>query len=226
MLNLRKDMNVYEKIQAFEEQTKLEFTPFYYKPVFYKCLYKKRFYYSFMKKMKSKINYIKFLFFILTLVIAYLIFYERDLDYIHKFISSIGYFGIFLVGGLYTYGFTSAPATAFLLLLAADNNIFLGALVGGLGSLIADIFLFKTINYSFKEEIKFATKKRKRYLTFLPKYIFTILGAIIIASPLPDELGISLLAFDNNLSFRDFSIISYILNTIGIFFVLLIGKSI
>ena len=32
-------------------------------------------------------------------------------------------------------------------------NIFLGALIGGLGSLIADILLFKTINYSFREEI-------------------------------------------------------------------------
>ena len=221
-------MNVYEKIQAFEEQTKLLFILSHYKPFvfFYKCLYKKSFYYSLMKKMEFKINYMKFIFFILALIIAYLIFYERNLDYLHKFISSIGYFGIFLAGILYTYGFTSPPATILLLLLAADKNIFLGALIGGLGSLIADILLFKTINYSFREEIKFVAKKRKKYLTFLPKYIFTILGALIIASPLPDELGISLLAFDKNLSIKNLSIISYILNTIGIFFILLIGKSI
>ena len=179
-----------------------------------------------MKKRKSKINSMKFVFFVLALIIAYLIFYERNLDYINKFISSIGYFGIFLAGVLYAYGFTSPPATALLLLLAADKNIFLGALIGGLGSLVADMFIFKTINYSFRQEIKFATMERKKYLSFLPKYVFTILGALIIASPLPDELGVSLLAFDKNLSIKYFSVISYILNTLGIFFILLIGKSI
>jgi uncharacterized membrane protein YdjX (TVP38/TMEM64 family) len=178
-----------------------------------------------VKKRKLKINYLKFVLFIIALFLAYFIFYERNLSAVHKFISSIGYFGTFFAGMLYTYGFTSPPATAIILLLAEEQNVILASLIGGFGALLNDIIIFKTINYSFKEEINFLLKGKK-YLNFLPKYVFTILGALIIASPLPDELGISLMVFDKNLLMKNFLLISYILNTIGIFIILLIGKSI
>ena len=41
------------------------------------------------------------------------------------------------------------------------------------------------------------------------------LGAIIIASPLPDELGLVMLG-DSKLKYREIAIISYVLNTAGI----------
>jgi len=178
-----------------------------------------------VKKRKLKINYLKFGLFIIALFLAYIIFYERNLSSVHKFVSSIGYFGTFFAGMLYTYGFTSPPATAIILLLAEEQNIFLASLIGGFGALLSDLLIFKTINYSFKEEIRYLLKGKK-HLNFLPKYFFTILGALIIASPLPDELGISLMVFDKKLLKKNFFLIPYILNTIGIFIILLIGKSI
>ncbi len=179
-----------------------------------------------MKKGKLKINYLKFVLFIIALIFAYVLFYERNLGPIHEFISSVGYFGTFFAGILYTYGFTSPPATALLLLLAEQQNPILAALLGGLGSLFSDIFIFKTIKYSFKEEIKLFAKERKKSLKFIPNYLLTILGALIIASPLPDELGISLFAFNKKISTKNLLLMSYSLNTIGIFIILLIGKSI
>ncbi|MBI4100613.1 hypothetical protein HY439_02625 [Candidatus Microgenomates bacterium] len=45
-----------------------------------------------------------------------------------------------------------------------------------------------------------------------------VVGALIIASPLPDELGVSLMGISKMKTYQ-FLIISFILNTIGIFLV-------
>ena len=45
-----------------------------------------------------------------------------------------------------------------------------------------------------------------------------VIGAIIIASPLPDELGVSLMGMSQMKASR-FILLSYILNSIGIFLV-------
>jgi len=51
-----------------------------------------------------------------------------------------------------------------------------------------------------------------------------IFAGFVIASPLPDEIGVSLLAGTTKISTRTFAILSYFLNTAGIFIVLLAGK--
>lgn len=178
-----------------------------------------------MKKRKFKINYLKFVIFISIIILAYIIFYERNLTQIHDFLSNLGYIGTFLTGSLYTYGFTSPIATAILLILAKEQNIFIAALIGGLGSLFSDLIIFNSVRYSFEEEVKFLSRKRNKSINFLTKYLFAFLGALIIASPLPDELGISLLAINKKISTKRFTFISYILNTIGIFIILFIGRS-
>lgn len=60
----------------------------------------------------------------------------------------------------------------------------------------------------------------------LKKYLIVILAGFIIASPLPDEIGVSLLASSGIISMKKFSVISYVLNTLGIFAILFIGSSI
>jgi hypothetical protein len=46
-----------------------------------------------------------------------------------------------------------------------------------------------------------------------------VIGAIIIASPLPDEVGISLMGL-SKISTPKFIFISYILNSIGLFLII------
>mgnify|MGYP000140013313 CR=1 FL=1 len=58
----------------------------------------------------------------------------------------------------------------------------------------------------------------------IQKYLLAALASILIASPLPTEIGITLLALIKNVTPRKFSIIAYILHTIAIFTILLIGK--
>ncbi len=166
----------------------------------------------------------KLLIFLLSFLLAYFIFYERDFTPIHNSLSKLSYFGTFITGSFYTYGFTSPIATSILLILAKEQNILLAAMVGSLGSLFGDLIIFNSVRYSFKEEIRKFSQKRKKPVNFIKKYLLFIFGIIIIASPLPDELGISLLAFNNKLSSKEFAIISYLLNIIGILVILYLGK--
>ena len=183
-----------------------------------------------MAEKLLKIKYPKFLLLLLTFVIAYLLFYNRAYGPFHDFVASLGYFGTFISGALYVYGFTAAPATALLLILAKDQNIILAALTGGVGALIGDLIIFTTIRHSFADEIeKLFEEEIVRYVhskipSFIKKYFIPAAAIFIIASPLPDEVGIALFAATTSISLRMFSLFSYVTNTVGIFVVLYIGS--
>lgn len=182
-----------------------------------------------IKRIISQFKYPKLLALILSIILAYFLFLGKSLEPWHDFLFSLGYVGIFIAGLLYAYGFTAAPATAILLILAKEQNIILAGLVAGLGALFSDLILFKFIRHSFLDEIRrlsqqklFIYMKSKKSFIF-QKYLLPILGAVLIASPLPDEIGVSLLA-SSNISNKHFYVLSYILNTLGIFIILFIGS--
>jgi hypothetical protein len=185
-----------------------------------------------MNKYPAKIKYPKFLLLLLTFVFAYLIFTGRDFTAFHNFIFSSGYFGTFLAGILFTYGFTAAPATAIFLILANEQDILLAGFLGGFGALIGDLIIFKFIRHSFADEIEKLSKEKVidhingKIPSLLKKYLIPVLAGFIIASPLPDEIGVSLMAVSKSISTKVFYILSYTLNTAGIFIILLIGKTI
>ena len=182
-----------------------------------------------MNKIFSRIKYPKFLLLILTFIAAYILFRGRNFLLLHSFLLSLGYAGTFLAGILFTYGFTAAPATAILLILAKEQNLLLAGFIGGFGALIGDLLIFGFIRFSFSDELKKLSEERivihlnNKTHPLLKKYLIPVVAGFIIASPLPDEIGVSLLAASRKISTRLFSIISYILNTAGIFVVLIIG---
>ncbi|MEK6947224.1 MAG: hypothetical protein AABX32_06475 [Nanoarchaeota archaeon] len=182
-----------------------------------------------MHKFLPKFRYPKFLLLFITFLIAYLLFSGRDSLPFDQFIVSTGYFGAFIAGLMFSYGFTAAPATSVFLILAEHQNIYLAALIGGFGSLITDLIIFKFIRVSFADEIKRLSKEKlvvnlnNSAPSIFKKYFLPVLAGFIIASPLPDELGVTLLASVKSISTRIFSIMSYILNTVGILAILIIG---
>ncbi|HRY63248.1 MAG TPA: hypothetical protein P5267_01410 [Patescibacteria group bacterium] len=179
-----------------------------------------------------KIRYPKFTILILSYFVVIALFGGWLAQGINSFIVGLGYWGAFLAGVFYAYSFTAGAAVAILVILGGDLNIIMAGLLAGVGSLISDLLIFKFIRHSFEEEITkisashFWDKWRNNYHLNLifKKYILPILGSIIIASPLPDELGVAMLASDKLISSRVFAIMSYALNTAGIFIILLIGK--
>ena len=183
-----------------------------------------------MKIILQKIKYPKFLLLVITFVAAYILFGGRSFLPLHNFLSSFGYFGTFLAGIFFVYGFTAAPATAILLILAKSQNIVLAGLITGLGALLGDLIIFKLIRHSFADELeKLRKEKMVSYLGdktpgLIKKYLMPILVGFIIASPLPDEIGVSLLATSRTISIKTFSVLAYLFNTVGIFIILVIGN--
>ena len=175
-------------------------------------------------------KYPKFLLLFITFLIAYLLFYERSYETFQGFILGLGYSGTFVAGMLFTYGFTAAPATAIFLILAQNQNIYIASLIGGLGALVGDLFIFSFIRHSFADEIKKLSREKivKYFNGRLPgklkEYFLPVVAGFVIASPLPDEVGVTMLAASKVISTKLFTIVSYVLNTAGIFVILVIGN--
>jgi len=159
-------------------------------------------------------------------------FAERSYIHLDGILLPLGYVGTFISGIFFAYGFTAAPATAMFLVLAKWQNIILAALVGGLGALVGDMIIFSFIRHSFYDEIEKLSKER--FVMFFRRktgprfrrYFAPVLAGLVIASPLPDEIGVSMFAACKNIPRTQFMVISFVLNTLGIFVVLLIGSSI
>ena len=178
-----------------------------------------------------RLKYPKFMLFLLTVLLAYYFYQGNTLEPLHSMTLSMGYFGTFIAGMLFTYGFTTAFAIALFLILAGTQNILLASLVGGFGALISDLVIFKFIRSSFVDEIqKLSHEKLVSYVDHhIPKkvkrYLLALVGGLILASPLPDEIGVALLAANAHVSPKVFSVLSYFFNTLGIFIIMSIGAT-
>ena len=183
-----------------------------------------------MKSIPLRIKYPKLLLLLLTFVIAYILFSGKTYLPFYNFLKTLNYLGVFLAGVFFAYSFTAAPATAILLILAKEQNILLTGFIAGFGALLGDLVIFRFIRHSFADEIKKLSKEKtlnsinNKFPNVLKKYLIPVLACFIIASPLPDEIGVSLLATSRFISTKIFSIISYTLNTAGIFIILIIGN--
>lgn len=107
--------------------------------------------------------------------------------------------GSFFAGIFFTSAFTIAPASVALGGLASSGPIFLVAFWGAIGAVFGDLILFFFIRDVFADDLmKFLRKFWKNHvfpsfhLGFL-KWFMPFLGGMIIASPLPDELGLTLM---------------------------------
>jgi hypothetical protein len=178
-----------------------------------------------------KFKYPKFFLFLLLVFVAYQFYQMHDYPPIRDSIIRAAYAGTFFAGMMFSYGFTTPFAVALFLILGQQQNLLLAGLIGGLGALLSDLIIFKFIRHTFDNEIKLlAHEKLILYVEHkLPRvvrhYIVPIIGGFIIASPLPDELGVAILASSLHLSTKKFIVLSYLFNTIGIIIMLAIGST-
>lgn len=123
------------------------------------------------------------------------------------------------------------PALAVLSDIGLHHEPVLVALAGGIGAVIGDMIIFKFVRDRFSEDIKevftldTATKRLKKLseLKFF-RWFILFFGGLIIASPLPDELGVSILGLAK-IPTRWFIPISFFFNTVGILVVILTVKN-
>lgn len=178
-------------------------------------------------------KYPKLLFLCFTIFISYFLFSGSYLDSIVNFLSSLDYLGVFLAGIILAFGFTAAFGVGFFVLLE-PQNILLASLAGGLGGLFADIVIFKVIRFSFQDEFDDLRKSktiskikrivsRNKHVLFKHYFLYVFTG-IVIATPLPDEIGVSMLAGLTTIKPYAIAIISFTLHSLFLF-LLFIGIS-
>ena len=139
--------------------------------------------------------------------------------------------GSFIAGIFFTSVFTIAPAMVVLTEIAQVNSVLLVAIFGGLGAMIGDLIIFRFVKEKLSEDILYLLKKSKskrlmpmlRLKTF--KWLMAFLGALINASPLPDELGLFMLGFVK-VKTSLFIPISFLFNSLGILIIGIIAKAI
>lgn len=105
----------------------------------------------------------------------------------------------FVAGIFFTSAFTIAPATVALTNIAHAAPASTVALWGALGAMCGDLMIFFFIKDRFAEDIIHSLKPsvaRHVFSSFhlgFMKWLSPVLGALIIASPLPDEFGLALM---------------------------------
>lgn len=167
----------------------------------------------------------------LLIALIGLSYYLFSLPQIKDFVSSLeqfSYFSDFIAGILFSFGFTTSFSIGFFI-TSYPVNILLATIIAGVGSVIGDMIIFKTIKFSFMDEFK--ELERKKAIKKIEKivknnkhvlirhYLLYIFAGIILITPLPDEIGISMLAGLTTIKLGKLAVISFILHSIPFFLI-------
>ena len=166
----------------------------------------------------------------LTLLIISIVFalFLSRLEQFHIFLlrlGELGYIGGFIAGVLFTSSFTIATAIVILLILAEKLSPIELGLLAGFGAVLGDLIIFKFVKDDLASEIGSIYERlggnHLNHVLHTKYFSWTlpVIGALIIASPLPDEIGVSLLGI-SKIKLYKFIIISFIFNTIGVLLVI------
>lgn len=184
-----------------------------------------------VKKIKKifSFRYPKLFLLIILMILTYYIFTRLFFSGWIESFNKLGQFGVFISGVLTSLGFT-APLGIGLLTKITHQNILFAALIGGLGATVADLLIFKAIKFSFVDEFKRLEKTRiiqkiekivkKNRHVLIVHYLLYIFAGIVLATPLPDEIGISMLAGLTTIKPMKLAIIGFLVHSIAIFFII------
>lgn len=176
---------------------------------------------SFIKYLKYKNLTIFFLSIIFALILS-------RFEGFHSFLlgfGDFGYIGAFIAGMLFVSTFTVTTGAVILLVLAEKLNPIEIALLAGAGGVMGDFIIFKFVKDGLVEEVREVYEKvdhnnhiLKLLHTKYFSWLFPVFGALVIMSPFPDELGVSLMGISKMKTYQ-FLILAFILDVTGVFLV-------
>jgi len=180
----------------------------------------------------QKFRYKNILLFLIGILIAFLFVKTGQAHIIAAKIGEWGYLGSFILGIMFSSSLTVGIATVFLYNLGQELNPFLVAVLGGLGAMSGDYIFYRVLKDRLFDELRELFAKipkfpKNQLIWFLEnKYFAWFIPSIayfIILSPIPDEVGVGILSkIEKNT--RKLLILTFILNTIGIFIIVFLGK--
>ena len=169
--------------------------------------------------------------FLLILSIG-ILFYFADSSFVKNLIQeidSLGFLGVFITGIFFVSTFTVAPASLVLFYLTKELNLFGVVVFAGFGAMLGDYIIFRFFKDKVLGELEPVFMKlggshiSRLFSTPYFAWLAPVFGAIIIASPFPDEIGIGLLGIAKIKNWQ-FLILSFILNSFGIFFIIALAN--
>lgn len=108
----------------------------------------------------------------------------------------------------------------------------LAGLIAGVGALISDFVIFFFVRHGFSDEVQKLSEEKmvkavyRRIPDSIRDRLFVAFASFLIASPLPTEIGVTMMASTRKVSNKKFAIIAYVLHTCAIFVILLVGSGI
>lgn len=178
-----------------------------------------------MKKKWHRYHYKNLSYLSISIVIAILLLQNQSFRNLLIHLGNYGYFGAFIGGALFVSTFTVSIGVVLLSILTSTLDPIEIGIIAGLGAVIGDLTIFQFVrSKSLISEVKhffnYFGGERISHLIHTKYFSWSlpVIGALIIASPLPDEFGIGLMGI-SKLKTYQFIILSYVLNSIGIFLV-------
>ncbi len=179
-----------------------------------------------MKKRWHRYHYKNLTYLGLSLVVGIVL---LRLNFFNNFLLHLGrfgYIGAFFGGALFVSTFTVSIGTVILFILSKTLNPIELGLIAGIGAVIGDLTIFHLIrSRGLMDEIKhffhYFGGDKIHHLIHSKYFSWTlpVLGALIIASPLPDEVGVGLMGI-SKLKVYQFVLLSFVLHNLGIFLVI------
>lgn len=171
-------------------------------------------------------KYRNFIILLISVVLAAFLVKQEFLRSFLLGLGGLGYLGAFIAGILFVSTFTvSIGAIIFSILSQSLSPIEIG-IIGGLGAVTGDFVIFRFVKDSLIEEIEplyehFGGNHLNHILhTRYFSWLLPLIGTILIATPLPDEVGVSLLGLSKMKTYQ-FILISLPLHIVGIYLVML-----
>ena len=180
------------------------------------------------KKLESRFSHWKYkkhknvLFLLLSIAFGLMIFRQPVVGQQLRSLGSLSYLGVFVAGMFFTSTFTATISVLILTDLAKKLPLLTIVPVAGMGAVLGDFLIFFIVKKNVVKEIRpiydqvIGNHFRKILHTKYFLWTLPVLGAILIASPLPDELGISLLGLAKTKTSRLF-LISLLSHAMGMF---------
>lgn len=166
---------------------------------------------------------------ILSIIVAILMVRIGVLQNLLSVTQELALIGSFLTGIFFTSAFTIAPASIMLSELAKIHSPLVVALSGAAGAMVGDLIIFLFIKDRVADDIDYLLRKikLKRILSILHlgflRVFAPLIGALIIASPLPDELGIALMGITKMRTYILIPI-AFVMNFLGILGIVAISQ--
>lgn len=167
----------------------------------------------------------------LSVVVAVILVQTGVLKNVLTSTREMRFLGSFLAGVFFVSIFTAAPATVALGEIAKSHSIFATAAIGGFGALLGDWLIFRFVKDRLSEKFLrlVRTAKSERLASVfrlkLFHWLIPLLGALVVASPLPDELGLLMMGL-SKMKTPLFLSLSFLLNAFGILIIGYIAKAI